>query len=63
MCNEGCFYENSWGACKGRPKGRLTVKPRCFEEGDMEAYNDSVDQDEILDWELSKAEAYDACYP
>lgn len=63
MCNTGCFYERPDGSCKGRPKGRLTVKPHCFEDGDMEAYNDSVDHDEILDWELNNAEVENACYP
>ena len=52
MCSSGCFYENSWGGCTGRPKGRITVKPHCFEDEDVEAYNESVDDDAILAYAL-----------
>jgi hypothetical protein len=61
MCHSGCFYENSWGDCKGIPHGTLTITPHCFEDG-VEAYNESVEHDEILNWELNNAEVSNA-YP
>lgn len=54
----GCFYENSWGGCKGRPKGRITVTPHCFEDEDVEAYNESRDEDAILAYELDPQRQY-----
>lgn len=59
MCNTGCFYENPWGGCKGRPKGRITVTPHCFEDEDVEAYNESRDEDAILAYELDRCDAQD----
>lgn len=59
MCHSGCFYENSWGDCKGRPSGHITVKPHCFEDEDVEAYNESCDDDAILNYELDRADAQD----
>ena len=59
MCSSGCFYENSWGGCKGRPMGRLTIEPHCFEDGDLEAYNESRDEDAILAYELDRCDAQD----
>ena len=57
MCHSGCFYENSWGGCKGRPKGRITVTPHCFEPEDVESYNESVEADACLDYDLRQEEA------
>jgi hypothetical protein len=63
MCNSGCFYERRDGSCKGRPKGRLTVKPHCFEgKGDVDAYNESVEDDRILEHDLRQEEAGIFCY-
>ena len=59
MCNTGCFYENSWGGCKGRPTGRITVQPHCFEDEDVESYNESVDETAILNWELDRLDRQD----
>ena len=59
MCHSGCFYENSWGDCKGRPMGRITVQPHCFEDEDVESYNESCDDDAILKYELDRADAQD----
>ena len=59
MCSSGCFYENSWGGCKGRPKGRITVTPHCFDAEDVEAYNASVDDDAILAYELDRCDRQD----
>ena len=59
MCSSGCFYENSWGGCKGRPMGRITVAPHCFEDEDVEAYNESVDDDAILAYELDRCDRQD----
>lgn len=59
MCSSGCFYENSWGGCKGRPKGRLTIEPHCFEDGDLEAYNESRDEDAILAYEMDRCDRQD----
>ena len=59
MCHSGCHYENSWGGCKGRPKGRITVQPHCFEDEDVEAYNESVTADAILKWELDRCDRQD----
>lgn len=56
MCSSGCFYERRDGGCKGRPKGRITVRPHCFEAEDVEAYNESVDETAILNWELDREE-------
>lgn len=56
MCHSGCFYENSWGDCKGRPKGRLTVEPHCFEDGDLESYNDDVDDAAIDAYDYDRGE-------
>ena len=59
MCHSGCFYENSWGDCKGRPSGHITVTPHCFEDEDVEAYNESVDETAILNWELDRCDRQD----
>lgn len=59
MCHSGCPYENFNGACKGRPRGPITVRPHCFEDGDVEAYNESVDDDAILAYELDRCDAQD----
>ena len=56
MCQSGCFYERRDGGCKGRPMGRITVQPHCFEDEDVEAYNESVDDDAILAYDLDRAE-------
>lgn len=37
--------------------GRITVQPHCFEDEDVEAYNESVDDDAILAYDLDRAEA------
>lgn len=57
MCSSGCFYETRTGACKGRPRGRITVRPHCFEPEDVESYNESVDADARLDYDLRQEEA------
>ena len=62
MCNTGGFLDNSWGGCKGRPKGPLTVKPHCFESEDVEAYNESAEDDRILEHDLRQEEAGIFCY-
>ena len=54
MCHSGCPYENFHGECKGRPSGRLTMTPHCFEDEDVDAYNESVDESEILTYELER---------
>ena len=59
MCSSGCFYERRDGSCKGRPKGRLTMMPHCFEDGDLEAYNESRDEDAILAYELDRCDRQD----
>ena len=59
MCYSGCPYENFHGDCKGRPSGRLTMMPHCFEDGDLEAYNESRDEDAILAYELDRCDAQD----
>ena len=59
MCNTGCFYENRNGGCKGRPSGRITVTPHCFEDEDVEAYNESVDDDKILAYDLDRCDRQD----
>lgn len=59
MCSTGCFYETRNGACKGRPRGPITVRPHCFEAEDVEAYNESVDDDAILAYELDRCDAQD----
>lgn len=56
MCQSGCPYERRDGDCKGRPMGRITVQPHCFEDEDVEAYNESVDDDKILAYDLDRAE-------
>lgn len=57
MCQSGCFYERRDGGCKGRPNGAITVKPHCFEAEDVEAYNESRDDDKILAYDLDRAES------
>lgn len=57
MCSSGCFYETRTGACKGRPRGHITVRPHCFEPEDVESYNESVDADVCLDYDLRQEEA------
>lgn len=59
MCSSGCFYETRTGACKGRPRGRITVRPHCFEPEDVETYNESCDDAAILNYELDRADAQD----
>ena len=59
MCHSGCFYENRNGDCKGRPSGHITVTPHCFEPEDVEAYNESVDETKILNWELDRCDRQD----
>ena len=39
--------------------GRITVQPHCFEDEDVEAYNESFDDDAILKYELDRADAQD----
>lgn len=56
MCNCGCFYERRDGSCKGRPHGRLAIKPACFEPEDVAAYNDDHDDDKILEYDLRREE-------
>ena len=59
MCHTGCFYENAWGDCKGRPSGHITVTPHCFEDEDVESYNESVTHDKILRYELDRCDRQD----
>ena len=59
MCFSGCFYERRDGGCKGRFNGRITVTPHCFEAEDVEAYNESRDEDAILAYELDRCDAQD----
>lgn len=59
MCHSGCFYENSWGDCKGRPSGHITVTPHCFEDEDVDEYNESVDESKILAYELERCDRQD----
>ena len=59
MCYSGCPYERFDGSCKGRPKGELTAMPHCFEEGDVESYNESVNEDKILAYELDRCDKQD----
>ena len=59
MCNSGCYYERWDGGCKGRPNGEITIKPHCFEEEDVESYNESVAHDKILRYELSRCDLQD----
>lgn len=59
MCHSGCFYENRNGDCKGRPTGRITVTPHCFEDEDVDAYNESIDETKILNWELDRCDRQD----
>ena len=58
MCQSGCFYERRDGGCKGRPTGRITVQPHCFEAEDVEAYNESRDDDKILAYDLDRADGW-----
>ncbi len=39
--------------------GRITVQPHCFEDEDVESYNESSDDDAILKYELDRADAQD----
>lgn len=55
MCYSGsCPYERFDGSYGGRPKGVLRAKPGCYEEEDLEAYNESVDDAAILDYDLAQ---------
>lgn len=56
MCNCGCFYERRDGSCKGRPRGRLVIKPACLEPEDVDAYNDDHDDGRILEYDLRREE-------
>ena len=56
MCTCGCFYERRDGSCKGRPHGRLSIKPACFEPEDVAAYNDDRDDAAILEYDLRREE-------
>ena len=35
------------------------MMPHCFEDGDLEAYNESRDEDAILAYELDRCDAQD----
>lgn len=58
MCNSGnCRYERFDGTCKGRPRGPLSHVPACMEPEDMDAYNESADDDRVLAYDLDREEA------
>lgn len=62
MCSSGCFYENSWGGCKGRKAAHgCRIKPACYTQEDWDAYLDDADHDAILDYELRQEEARTPC--
>ena len=62
MCQSGCFYERLDGPCKGRPHGRLSIKPACFEPEDVAAYNDDRDDAAILEYDLRCEEDTDGAW-
>ena len=58
MCYSNCPYERWSGECGG--KSRLNKgQPHCFEDEDVEAHNESCDDDAILNYELDRADAQD----
>jgi hypothetical protein len=58
MCYSNCPYENYNGGCMGINKMSL-AKPHCHTKEEWEAYNETVEDDKVLDYELTRQEGTD----
>ena len=58
MCYSNCPYEGYDGECRGM-KGVSKGVPHCYTPEEWKSYNESIEDDKVLDYELTRQEGTD----